>query len=89
MQKQKAEYAVQVARQDGLPTNAVLCADIESSQQRGLGTYVNSLAIEAMKQIVESAGYRFDVYSMSSWGDSVIPWEIYGLDCELPIQLNS
>ena len=70
--KAEAEYAVQVARQDGLPTNAVLCADIESSQQRGLGTYVNSLAIEAMKQIVESAGYRFDVYTMGSWLDSNI-----------------
>ena len=70
--KAEAEYAVQVARNDGLPTNAVLCADIESSQQRGLGTYVNSLAISAMKQIVESAGYRFDVYTMGSWLDSNI-----------------
>lgn len=70
--KAEAEYAVQVARNDGLPTNAVLCADIESSQQRGLGSYVNSLAISAMKQIVESAGYRFDVYTMGSWLDSNI-----------------
>lgn len=70
--KAEAEYAVQVARNDGLSTNAVLCADIESSQQRGLGTYVNSLAISAMKQIVESAGYRFDVYTMGSWLDSNI-----------------
>ena len=43
--KAEAEYAVQTARNDGLPTNAVLCADIESTQQRGLGTYINSLAI--------------------------------------------
>ena len=86
--KAEAEYAVQVARQDGLPTNAVLCADIESSQQRGLGTYVNSLAIEAMKQIVESAGYRFDVYSMSSWGDSVVPWKYMGWIANYPYNLT-
>lgn len=65
--KAEAQYAVQMAKQDGLPVNAVLCADIEADQQRGLGTYVNSLAISAMKQIVESAGYRFDVYTMGSW----------------------
>lgn len=70
--KAEAEYAVQTARNDGLPTNAVLCADIESTQQRGLGTYINSLAISAMKQIVEKAGYRFDVYTMGSWLDSNI-----------------
>ncbi|WP_278838257.1 GH25 family lysozyme, partial [Ligilactobacillus saerimneri] len=86
--KAEAEYAVQVARNDGLPTNAVLCADIESSQQRGLGTYVNSLAIEAMKQIVESAGYRFDVYSMSSFGDSVIPWKYMGWIANYPYNLT-
>lgn len=86
--KAEAEYAVQVARQDGLPTNAVLCADIESSQQRGLGTYVNSLAIEAMKQIVENAGYRFDVYSMSSWDDSVIPWKYMGWIANYPYNLT-
>lgn len=56
-----------MAKQDGLPVNSVLCADIEASQQQGLGTYVNSLAISTMKQIVESAGYRFDVYTMGSW----------------------
>ena len=86
--KAEAQYAVQVAKQDGLPTNAVLCADIESSQQRGLGTYVNSLAIEAMKQIVESAGYRFDVYSMSSFGDTVIPWKYMGWIANYPYNLT-
>lgn len=86
--KAEAEYAVQVARNDGLPTNAVLCADIEASQQRGLGTYVNSLAIEAMKQIVEAGGYRFDVYSMSSWGDSVIPWKYIGWIANYPYNVS-
>lgn len=86
--KNEAQYAVNFARQIGLPTNAVVCADIEASQQRGLGTYVNSLAIEAMKQIVEAGGYRFDVYSMSSWGDSVIPWKYIGWIANYPYNLT-
>ena len=86
--KAEAQFAVNQAKADDLPVNAVLCADIESSQQRGLGTYVNSLAIEAMKQIVESAGYRFDVYSMSSWGDSVIPWKYMGWIANYPYNLT-
>lgn len=62
----EAQYAVQCAKNDGLPINAVLVADIEAGQS-ALGTYNNSLAISAMKEVVESAGYRFDVYTMSSW----------------------
>ena len=76
--KAEAQFAVNQAKADGLPVNAVLCADIESSQQRGLGTGENDLCISAMQQIVESAGYRFTVYSMSSWGDSVLPWKDIG-----------
>lgn len=84
----EAQFAVNTAKADGLPTNAVLCADIEASQQRGLGTYTNSLAIEAMKQIVESAGYRFDVYSMSSFGDTVIPWKYMGWIANYPYNVT-
>lgn len=84
----EAQYAVNTAKADGLPVNAVLCADIEASQQRGLGTYTNSLAIEAMKQIVESAGYRFDVYSMSSWGDSIISWKYMGWIANYPYNVT-
>ena len=86
--KAEAQFAVNSAKADGLPTNAVLCADIEASQQRGLGTYTNSLAIEAMKQIVESAGYRFDVYSMSSFGDTVIPWKYMGWIANYPYNVT-
>ena len=72
--KAEAQFAVQYARNAGLPTNAVLCADIESSQQRDISMNTNDQAIQAMKQVVEAGGYRFDVYSMSSWGDVHIPW---------------
>lgn len=72
--KDEARFAVQTAKNAGLPINAVLCADIEASQQAGLSRSTNDSAIQAMKQVVESAGYRFDVYSMSSWGDNHISW---------------
>lgn len=85
--KNEAQFAVKFARQIGLPTNAVVCADIESSQQRGLGTSVNDLAISAMRQVVQSAGYRFDVYSMASWGDRVVPWKDMGWIASYPYNL--
>ena len=72
--KAEAQYAVNTAKADGLPVTSVLCADIESNQQANLSQSINDQAIQAMKQIVESAGYRFDVYSMSSWGDNHISW---------------
>ena len=86
--KAEAQLAVNQAKADGLPVNAVLCADIESSQQRGLSTGENDLCISAMQQIVESAGYRFTVYSMSSWGDSVLPWKDIGWIASYPFNLN-
>lgn len=69
--KSEAQYAVTMAKQDGLPVNAVLCADIEAGQN-SLSSGTNSLAISAMKEIVEKAGYRFDVYTMGSWVGSSI-----------------
>lgn len=72
--KQEAQFAVNTAKADGLPVGAVLCADIEASQQANLSRSTNDAAIAAMKQVVEAGGYRFDVYSMSSWGDNHISW---------------
>lgn len=86
--KAEAQFAVSQAKADGLPVNAVLCADIESSQQRGLSTGENDLCISAMQQIIENAGYRFTVYSMSSWGDNVLPWKDIGWIASYPFNLN-
>lgn len=72
--KQEAQFAVNTAKADGLPVNAVLCADIEASQQASLSRSTNDAAIAAMKEVVEAGGYRFDTYSMSSWGDNHISW---------------
>lgn len=72
--KKEAQFAVDTAKGDGLPVNAVLCADIEASQQASLSRSTNDAAIAAMKEVVEAGGYRFDTYSMSSWGDNHISW---------------
>lgn len=84
----EAQFAVQCAKNDGLPINAVLCADIESPQQRNLSLSENEACIEAMRQVVTSAGYRFDVYSMSSWGDVHIPWSEIKWVANYPYNLN-
>ena len=86
--KAEAQYAVNYAKQIGLPVNAVVAADIESEQQRGLSTYENDLCISAMQQIIESAGYRFTVYSMASWGNKVVYWKDLGWIAQYPYNLN-
>lgn len=74
--QQEAQFAVQCARNAGLPTGSVLCADVEAPQQRNLGANYNAQCLAAAQQVVEQAGYRFDVYSMASWGDTVVPWRL-------------
>lgn len=86
--KAEAQYAVNYAKQIGLPVNAVVAADIESEQQRDLSTYENDLCISVMQQIIESAGYRFTVYSMASWGDKVVDWKDLGWIAQYPYNLN-
>ena len=86
--KAEAQYAVNYAKQIGLPVNAVVAADIESEQQRGLSSYENDLCISAMQQIIESAGYRFTVYSMASWGDKIVYWKDLGWIAQYPYNLN-
>ena len=86
--KAEAQYAVNYAKQIGLPVNAVVAADIESEQQRDLSTYENDLCVSAMQQIIESAGYRFTVYSMASWGDKVVDWKDLGWIAQYPYNLN-
>ena len=62
----EARYAVAMARQDGLPTGAVLVADVESNSNN-TDYWTMTQANNAFKQIVEQAGYRYDLYTMGSW----------------------
>ncbi|WP_456086210.1 GH25 family lysozyme, partial [Ligilactobacillus animalis] len=49
----EANYAVAMAKADGLPINAVLVADVEAEQQQRTPKNVNDLAVMEFKRIVE------------------------------------
>lgn len=68
----EANYAVAMAKADGLPINAVLVADVEAKQQQQTPKNVNDLAVMEFKRIVEQAGYRYDIYTSQSWKDNVV-----------------
>lgn len=68
----EANYAVAMAKADGLPINAVLVADVEAEQQQKTPKNINDLATMEFKRIVEQAGYRYDIYTSQSWKNSVV-----------------
>lgn len=74
--RNEAVWAVQCAKQDGLPTGAVLVADVEASEQRGISKATLNAANAEFKRVVEEAGYRYDVYTMGSWVWSKM--DVYG-----------
>lgn len=68
----EANYAVAMAKADGLPINAVLVADVEADQQQSIPKNINDLAVMEFKRIVEQAGYRYDIYTSQSWKNNVV-----------------
>lgn len=68
----EANYAVAMAKADGLPINAVLVADVEAKQQQQTPKNVNDLAVMEFKRIVEQAGYRYDIYTSQSWKNNIV-----------------
>lgn len=68
----EANYAVQCARADGLPSGAVIVADVEASEQANQYRSVNNAANQAFMNTVINAGYRSDVYTMGSWLGSTL-----------------
>lgn len=68
----EANYAVAMAKADGLPINAVLVADVEAEQQQRIPKSINDLALMEFKRIVEQAGYRYDIYTSQSWKNNVV-----------------
>lgn len=68
----EANYAVAMAKADGLPINAVLVADVEAEQQQKVPKNINDLAVMEFKRIVEQAGYRYDIYTSQSWKNDVV-----------------
>lgn len=74
--RNEAVWAVQCAKQDGLPIGAVLVADVEASEQRGISKATLNAANAEFKRVVEEAGYRYDIYTMGSWVWSKM--DVYG-----------
>ena len=74
--RNEAVWAVQCAKQDGLPIGAVLVSDVEASEQRGISKATLNAANAEFKRVVEEAGYRYDVYTMGSWVWSKM--DVYG-----------
>ena len=68
----EANYAVAMAKADGLPINAVLVADVEAEQQQRTPKNINDLAVMEFKRIVEQAGYRYDIYTSQSWKNNIV-----------------
>ncbi|MCR1901329.1 GH25 family lysozyme [Ligilactobacillus apodemi] len=68
----EANYAVAMAKADGLPINAVLVADVEATQQQRTPKNINDLAVMEFKRVIEQAGYRYDIYTSQSWKNSVV-----------------
>ncbi|CAJ1195271.1 hypothetical protein CPR19088_GLDEOEPO_02375 [Companilactobacillus paralimentarius] len=68
----EADYAAQTAKADGLPSGAVLVADVESSEQSASSTSQNDADNAAFMNEVAKYGYRSTIYTMGSWVGSVM-----------------
>ena len=67
----EADYAVRMARADGLPTGAVLAVDIENSYQLSMGSRMQPVAT-AFENRVRAYGYRSTTYT-GGYSSSVSP----------------
>ena len=68
---QEADYAVRMAKADGLPVGAVLAVDIENQYQLNMGSRMQPVA-QAFENRVRAYGYRSTTYTGGS-GISVSP----------------
>lgn len=64
----EARFAVNCAKAAGLPIGHVLVCDFESYNK---GWAQNNATTKAFAKIVKAAGYRYDLYTMGSWVNSV------------------
>lgn len=68
----EADYSAKLAKEDGLPTGAVLATDVESSEQSSLSKSQNDANNQAFMNEVAKYGYRSTIYTMGSWVDTVM-----------------
>lgn len=66
---QEAQYAVAMAKADGLPVGAVLVADIEEPAQMAMGANMQAVATAFEDAVMQLGGYRSTSYTMGSHMD--------------------
>ena len=62
----EADYAVSVAKQDGLPVGSVLVADVENADQMAMGNAMQPVVQAFMDEVQRVGGYRSTGYTMGS-----------------------
>ena len=68
----EADYAVQMAKADGLPTGAVLAVDIEFPYQLAKGSAMQPVATAFENEVMRAGGYRSTTYT-GGYSSSVSP----------------
>ncbi|WP_288572259.1 GH25 family lysozyme [uncultured Weissella sp.] len=68
----EADYAVRMARADGLPVGAVLAVDIENSYQLSMGSAMQPVARAFENEVMRAGGYRSTTYT-GGYSSSVSP----------------
>ena len=64
--KQEADYAVNMAKADGLPVGAVLAVDIENQNQIAMGRAMQPIAKAFENEVARYGGYRSTTYTGGS-----------------------
>ncbi|MGV3337657.1 GH25 family lysozyme [Latilactobacillus curvatus] len=68
----EANYAATLAKQDGLPNNAVLVTDVEAAEQQYTPLTTNDYNNFIFMSTVQKYGYRTDIYTSGSWMNNIM-----------------
>ncbi|SON67941.1 Spore coat assembly protein SafA, safA [Latilactobacillus sakei] len=68
----EANYAATLAKQAGLPNNAVLVTDVEATEQQYTPLTINDYNNFIFMSTVQKYGYRTDIYTSGSWMNNVM-----------------
>lgn len=68
----EGNYAASLAKQAGLPINAVLVTDVEATEQRYSLLTTNDYNNFIFMSTVQKYGYRTDIYTSGSWMNNVM-----------------
>jgi GH25 family lysozyme M1 (1,4-beta-N-acetylmuramidase) len=68
----EGNYAASLAKQAGLPINAVLLTDVEATEQQYTPLATNDYNNFIFMSTVQKYGYRSDIYTSGSWMNNVM-----------------